>query len=102
MEELVLICWIVSVCGPGVRPSALKISCWKASIGSGLKLWISFTKAPPIEILAVPPQLDLWQPIQLTELPVKVKVAFEPATGVVLHAPSFQTRFTLWRVQVPV
>ena len=79
-SHAVTCCSIVSVCTPGVNPSTLKISCWKASIGTSLKLSICFTKAPSTKTLATPLQLSFWQPIQLTPVPVKVKMAREPAT----------------------
>src|SRR5512140_3530840 len=54
-----------------------------------------------MKMSAVPPALPLRQPIQLTELPVKLKLALVPAMFEVAVEPSLQTRASLWGVQLP-
>ena len=52
--------------------------------------------------LAVPPALPFSQPIQLTDVPVKVKVAVEPGMLEVAVTPSVQARERLSNVHPPV
>src|SRR5258708_13046578 len=75
-------------------PSTLKMVFWYPSIGGGSNVSICVTKTPSRYTLAIP-MLSLRQPIQLTEVPVKVNVAREPGVLDSEMVPSLQLLFRL-------